>query len=120
MGAVIDEAQGHHQSGSYINERSCSKARTLLVLMWMLFGFLLTLSYKSVLRSNMIKMEYGKAIDTIDDVLESKLTVTTCGDCQMPASLATDPRAKVKELANQFEFFQSAEHGRVPEIVEKG
>ena len=68
----------------------------------------------------MIKMEYGKAIDTLDDVLESKLPVTTCGDCPMPFFLESDPRAKVKELANQFEFFQSAAFGRVPEYVEKG
>ena len=68
----------------------------------------------------MIKMDYGKAIDTLDDVLESKIQVTTCGDCLIPFFLETDPRAKVKELANQIEFFQSAEHGRVPEIVEKG
>ena len=67
----------------------------------------------------MIKIEYGKAIDTLDDVLESKLPVTTCGDCRMHIFLATDPRARVKELANQFEFFQSI-NGRVPEIVEKG
>ena len=88
--------------------------------MWMLIGFLFALSYKSALRSNMIKMNYGKPIDTIDDVLESKIPVTTCGDCPMPFFLESDPRAKVKELANQFEFFQSAAFGRVPEYVEKG
>ena len=38
----------------------------------------------------------------------------------MPEKLETDPRPKVKELAKQFEFFQSAAGGKVPENVEKG
>ena len=37
----------------------------------------------------------------------------------MPEKLETDPRPKVKELAKQFEFFQSV-YGKVPENVEKG
>ena len=88
--------------------------------MWLIFGFVMTNSYRSLLRANMIKVDYKQAIDTIDDVLQSKIKVTTCGDCNMPEKLKTDPRQKVKELTKQFEFFQSAEHGKVPENVEKG
>ena len=67
----------------------------------------------------MIKVDYGLAIDTLDHVLDSKLVVTSCGDCLMPTFLAEDPRANVKELAKQFEFFQTV-NGKVPEYVEKG
>ena len=44
----------------YITKRSCAAARKLLVSQWILVGFLLTLSYKSVLRANMMSTEYEK------------------------------------------------------------
>ena len=120
MGAIIDESQGNQQSDVYMNSKNSSRAPKMLVLMWLMFAFLITNSYKSLLRANMIKVDYEQAIDTIDDVIQSQIKVTTCGDCNMPEKLKTDPRPKVIELAKQFEFFQSAAGGKVPENVEKG
>ena len=54
IGAVIDEAQ----EDSYIARRSCSRAREILIMKWMLVGFLMTISYKSVLRVMMMRIEY--------------------------------------------------------------
>ena len=119
LGAVIDESQGNQQSSLYMNTKGSSRAPKMLVLMWLIFCFIMSHSYRSLLRANMIKVDYKPAIDTIDDVLQSKIKVTTCGDCNMPEKLKTDPRPKVKELAKQFEFFQSV-YGKVPENVEKG
>ena len=58
---------------NFINERKCSKARLLLVCVWLLAGFLLTISYKSVLRSMMMTVEYEKTIDNLEDMIMSKL-----------------------------------------------
>ena len=71
IGSIIDEAQGHHDQSNYIIERKCSRARSMLVLKWTVVGFLLTISYKSVLRSMMMKVEYENTIDSVDDLLES-------------------------------------------------
>ena len=66
---------------------------------WMLFGFLLTISYKSVLRAMMMKHDYMKTIDTLDDMLESKMTLMVPSDLPyFSFLLATDPRQRVKAL----------------------
>ena len=99
LGAVIDESQGNQKSSLYMNTKGSSRAPKMLVLMWLIFCLIMTKSYSSLLRANMIKVDYKPAIDTIDDVLQSKIKVTTCGDCNMPEKLETDPRPKVRELS---------------------
>ena len=98
IGSIFDEAQGNHDLNSYILERKCSRARSLIVLQWTLVGFLLTTSYKSILRSNMMKMEYDITIETIDDVLQSDRTFLVAGFQR--ALLMTDTREKVKQLTS--------------------
>merc|ERR1711884_527557 len=69
LGAIIDESQGNQQSDVYMNSKNSSRAPKMLVLMWLMFSFLITNSYKSLLRANMIKVDYEQAINTIDDVI---------------------------------------------------
>ena len=71
LGAVIDEAQ----EDSYIARRSGSGARNLLLMTWMVVGFFYTMSYKSYMRTMMIKIDYEKTIDTIDDMLKSEIPI---------------------------------------------
>ena len=104
IGAIIDEAQGNQYSANYLSNNRCSKARQLLVLKWTLIGFLLAISYKSVLRALLMKGEYENIIDTLDDVLESGRTLEVPEDTPLRFMLETDPRDKVKRLAEKAKF----------------
>ena len=84
---------------------SPSYARSLIVLKWMLVGFMLTISYKSVLRAMLMKIYYEKPIDSIDDMLASDRTFMVSKDGIFPALLAADPRMKVKELSERVIFY---------------
>ena len=106
IGAIIDEAQGAHCSNNYAIKRSTSYARSLIVFKWMIVGFMLTISYKSVLRAMMMNIYYEKTIDTIDDVLASERTFMVLSDSILPFLLATDPRMKVQELAERVIFYK--------------
>ena len=115
IGALIDEAQ----EDSYIARRSCSKARKLLVMKWMVVGFFFSISYKSVLRAMMIKIEYGKTIDTIDDMLQSEMPLMIASDTPLLALLETDPRKKVKALSEKVEWYED-ESSLTPVWIDKG
>ena len=67
IGAVIDEAQ----IDSYITKRPCARARPMLVLQWIVIGFFFTMSYKSVLLTNLISIEYQQVLDSVEDVIKS-------------------------------------------------
>ena len=89
---------------------------------WMLFGFLLTISYKSVLRAMMMKQDYMKTIDTLDDMLESKMTLMVPSDVPyFSYLLATDPRKRVKALTKNVAMYTFG-NGRSSSsmIVQKG
>ena len=68
---------------------------------WMFIGFFLALSYKSVLRAMMIRIDYEKTIDTIDDMVQSGLPIMIPGNTQIPGLLKTDPRKGIKALKMQ-------------------
>ena len=108
MGAIIDEAQGHHHKGNFISKTTNSKARATIVCTWMLVGFLLTTSFKSVLRAKMMTIEYEQTIDTVDDMLNSDLLAAMPVDTSMKFRLETDPREKVQELAKKVKGYKLA------------
>ena len=111
LGAVIDEAIADH----YISKRPCAKAREILLLMWLIFGYILTISYKSVLRSNLIHIEYEKPIDSIEDALRSHKQIFASSD----SVYSRDQRARVKELAKRIVTYDSI-HGMPPMWVTEG
>ena len=78
----------------------------------MIVGFLLTTSYKSVLRAMLMKVYYEETIDSIDDMLKSERSLMAAIDTLVPTLLASDPREKVKELAKRVSFykFESGRH----------
>ena len=106
IGAIIDEAQGAHSDTNYAHKLSSSNARSLIVFKWMVVGFLLTISYKSVLRAMLMKAFYEETIDSIDDMLKSERSFMTAIDTIVPTLLASDPREKVKKLAERANFFK--------------
>ena len=70
---------------------------------WMVVGFFFSLSYKSVLRAMMIKVEYEKTMDTIDDMLQSEIPIMM--ENVFSPLLETDPRKKVKALSDKIEWY---------------
>ena len=115
---MVDEAQGNQDANSYVSERNCSKARLFLVLKWTMVGFLLTISYKSVLRAMLMKVEYEKTIDTLDDMIESGMKLMVPVYTLLPHLLKSDPRQKVQEMGKIVQVFK---HGnKVPEWIDEG
>ena len=106
IGAIIDEAQGAHCDNNYAVKSSTSYARSLIVFKWMIVGFMLTISYKSVLRAMLMNIYYEETIDTIDDMLASERTFMVASDSILPVLLASEPRMKVKELAERVQFYK--------------
>ena len=117
---MIEEAQGNHDKNNYISERKCSRARSLLVLKWTVLGFLLTISYKSVLRAMMMKVEYENTIDTIDDMLLSERKFLVAGDTQLRYLVEGDPRMKVKQLVKQVKYYSHGTIGPNTELITEG
>ena len=56
----------------YSFKTNCAKAKTLLILKWMMVGFLLSNGYRSVLLSTLVSPIYEKPIDTIQDLLDTE------------------------------------------------
>ena len=71
FGAIIDEnVQGH-----VITKTCCAKARSALILKWLMVGFLLSSSYKSVLLATLVSPAYEKPIDTVQDLLDTERSI---------------------------------------------
>ena len=71
----------------------------------MIIGFLLTISYKSVLCAMMMRIYYDEAIDTLDDMLASGQTLLVARGTIMGALVPSDPRTKVKMLTENVEYY---------------
>ena len=82
----------------FVFKRSTSHARSLLVIKWIVAGFLLTISYKSVLLALMTNVYYEDTVDNIDDMVASERTLWVASDTVLPFLLASDPREKVQQV----------------------
>ena len=102
FGAIIDEAQEvfHKKKTHSIIESSSSKAKILIILTWIICGYVLTLSYESVLRAMLMKTYYEKKIDSIDDVLATERKVRVLDGIWLDI-MESDPRPKVRDLAKR-------------------
>ena len=112
IGSVIDEAQGQHDKNNYISARKCSRARSFLVLKWTILGFFLTISYKSVLRAILMKIEYDDTIDTIDDMVQSDRQLMVARDSNLRWILETDTRETVQVLAEKVKYYNHGKKGQ--------
>ena len=101
--------------GQYIQKRPCARARDILVLNWLIVGYILTMSYKSVLLSNLIHIEYENTIDSIEDALQSQKQIVTSN--QFVFSM--DQRTRVKKLAKRIVTYKP-KHGMPPLWVVEG
>ena len=115
IGAAIEENQEDH----YISKKSGAKAREVLVIIWILVGFLLTISYKSVLRSNLIHVQYEKPIDSVEEFLKTDKQIYIEGASSMVNMLAGDRRKKMIELKKRTKHY-NLEGGYPPSWVLEG
>ena len=118
IGSVIEESQKH----DYFHKQPCAIAREMLILKWAMIGFLFTISYKSVLLSTMINIEYEKALDTVEDVLRSDKPLFIDGTSGIVNLLKSDPRGKMKELAKKASSYETevTEKGNGPVWIQEG
>ena len=66
----------------------------------------------------MIKPEYEKTIDTLDEMIESEMKLMVPLYTLLPHLLKDDPRRKVQELSKVVEVFK---HGnKVPKWIAEG
>ena len=109
FGAVIDEAQEVlvKKRTHNIMESSGSKAKILIILIWIICGYFLTLSYESVLRAMLMKTYYEKKIDSIDDMIADDRKLIIYGDGSITGTMASDPRPKVRDLARRTTAYSS-------------
>ena len=59
----------------------------------------------------MIRIDYEKTIDTIDDMVQSGLPIMIPGNTQIPGLLKTDPREGIKTLKKQVQFYNFTGRG---------
>ena len=109
IGSTIEESQ----KVDYFHKQPCAIARDMLILEWAMIGFLFTISYKSVLLSTMINIEYEKALDAVEDVLRSDKPLFVDGTSGIGMLLKSDLREKMKELAKKARYYET-------EVTEKG
>ena len=83
------------------NKKPCSKARMLLVMEWMLLGFLITLSYKSVLLASLISVQNEKSMDTLEDMLLTDRKILMQKRTSTEILVRTDPRPGIQQLAKK-------------------
>ena len=115
IGAAIEENQEDH----YISKKSGAKAREVLVMIWILVGFLLTISYKSVLRSNLIHVQYEKPIDYVEEFLKTDKPIYLDGTSALVNMMAGDRRQKMIEMNKRIKHYE-AEGGNPPSWISKG
>ena len=115
LGAAIEENQEDH----YISKKSGAKARVVLVLIWIVAGFLLSISYKSVLRSHMIHIQYENPIDSVEDLLKTDLPVFMGASGAMAKLMAGDRRQKMIEMNRRVKHYK-VENGVRPPWIPKG
>ena len=101
----------------YICKSPCAKARKVVISTWILLGFLITISYKSVLRANMMSTEYEKGIDSIEDMIISNKQLMVIRS--MKPLFDTDPRTKVIELSKKVKYFDFKDN-RMPQWILDG
>ena len=102
----------------YICKSPCSKARKVVISMWILLGFLITISYKSVLRANMMSTEYEKGIDSIEDMIISNKQLIAIRS--MKPYFDTDPNPKVIELSKKVKYFDFQSLFSIPQFILDG
>ena len=111
VGTLVDEAV----EDKYMMKEPCAKSRQVLVLMWILVGYLLTISYKSVLLATLLAGEYEKPINTVADVINSGRPVVVQNNTLLRQRMKVDPRPSVRDLGSRLVDFPYID--RIPQDI---
>ena len=87
-----------------MNNTLCSKARQVLLIIWLFSAYTLTISYKEVLIANLVNVRYEDTIDNFDDVLRSGMPLVVPENTEVPKLLYNDPRKSVQLLLDNLLF----------------
>ena len=101
---MVDEAVP--EKFIYSNKTPCSKARFFLVMEWLLLGYLITMSYKSLLRASLVSIQYEKPIETLEDMLVTDRKILMLANTSTEIMLRTDPRPGMQQLAKKITWIQ--------------
>ena len=87
---------------------------------WMLYGYILSLGYKSVLLSTLVSVSYEKPVDTVTEAITAEKPIVCLGNSSTATRLKTDVRASVREMANMIKWYDLNEQLTVPTWVISG
>ena len=73
--------------------------------MWLFSAYIITISYKEVLISNLVNVGYEETIDNFDDVLQSGKPVFVPENTLIPNLLFNDPRQSVSQLLDNLVYY---------------
>ena len=73
--------------------------------MWLFSAYIITISYKEVLISNLVNVGYEETIDNFDDVLQSGKPVCVPENTLIPNLLFNDPRESVSQLLDNLVYY---------------
>ena len=99
IGFMVEEAVP--DTFLYSNNKPHSKARFPLVMAWLLFGYLITMSYKSVLKTSLVSIQYEKSIETVEDMLVTDRKILMLANTSLELMIRTDPRPGMQQLAKK-------------------
>lgn len=104
----------------YVNKIKGFKARQLLIMEWMLYGFILSIGYKSVLLSTLVSVSYEKPIDTVENAIHADKPIVSLGNSTTAMRLKTDVRPSVRKLESMIKWYALDEKLTVPTWVING
>ena len=116
IGALIEESQPHEEHNH--KNKDCAKSREVLLIVWLVAGFCITILYKSTLSAKLASTTYLTPIDTVEDVLDSGIPLYVYGTGNYDERMHNDPRASVRKLAkNHLQLYDFDSTG-VPKYVQ--
>ena len=90
----------------YMHNGKFSKARQLLLIIWLFAAFSLTLSYKEVLIANLVDVGYEDTIDDMDDLVRSDIPLALPVNTLLPKLVSYDPRESARKLSENIVHYK--------------
>ena len=115
IGALIEESQPHEQHHN--ENKDYAKSREVLLIVWLVAGFCLTILYKSTLSAELAIKEYLTPIDSVEDVIDSGKPIYVYGKSTYDERMHSDPRANVRKLAKNHVQLYDFDSTGVPKYV---
>ena len=99
IGFLIDEGVPNRFIWNVSSQHS--RARCLLVIAWLMLGYLMTMSYKSVLLTSLVSIQYERPIETLEDLLVTDRKIIMLANTSTEIMIRTDPRPGMQQLAKK-------------------